>query len=149
MLDWYKIYIMYMHVIQLSKSHYNIYTEGVARKKYHLENFLHTPDQGWALLIAWTSGNMFLQIFVTLLDAQNRPNKWTHMENGGQYTVNLKSLHSHKILTKQQSKPCYLGIWCNPCSDQESCQAGIASLFPELNRVDSYRGFPMELIPRG
>ncbi len=37
-------------------------------------------------------------------------------------------VHSHKILTKQQSKPCYLGIWCNPCSNQERCQAGRASL---------------------
>ena len=36
--------------------------------------------------------------------------------------------HSHKILTKQQGQPCYLGIWCNPCSDQERCQAGRASL---------------------
>ena len=36
-------------------------------------------------------------------------------------------VHSHKILTKQQGKPCDLGIWCNPCSDQERCQAGRAS----------------------
>ena len=38
------------------------------------------------------------------------------------------SIHSHKILTIQQGKPCYLGILCNPCSDPERCQAGRASL---------------------
>ncbi len=39
--------------------------------------------------------------------------------------VNSKVLHSHKTLTIQQGKPCYLGILCNPCSDSEKCQAGI------------------------
>ncbi len=77
------------------------------------------------------------------------------------------SLHSHNILTKQQGKPCYLGIWCNPCSDHERCQPGRANLscsdteaglgetlvytsakFPESNPVDSCRGFPTELTPR-
>ncbi len=37
-------------------------------------------------------------------------------------------MHSHKILTIQQGKPCYLGILCNPCSDPEKYQAGRASL---------------------
>ena len=77
------------------------------------------------------------------------------------------SIHSHKILTIQQGKPCYLGILCSPCSDPERIQAGTASLsysdtksdlgemmlvhtsakFPEFNPVDACQGFPMELTP--
>ena len=44
------------------------------------------------------------------------------------------SPYSHKNLTKQQGKPCYLGIWFNACSDQERCQAGRAST-PDFPRV--------------
>ncbi len=45
-----------------------------------------------------------------------------------QMKILKRSMHSHKILTKQQGKPCYVATWCKPCSDQERCQAGRASL---------------------
>ena len=60
-----------------------------------------------------------------------------------------QSTHSHKDPTIQQGKPCYLGILCNPCSDQERCEAGRASLFPQVNPVDACRGFLTELTPPG
>ena len=37
------------------------------------------------------------------------------------------TIHSHKILTIQQGKPCYVSILSNPSKDQETSQAGRAS----------------------
>ena len=53
-------------------------------------------------------------------------------------------VHSHKTLTIQQGKPCYLII---PCTVQKKCQAGSRSLpytstrFPQLNPVNACWGF--------
>ena len=88
-------------------------------------------------------------------------------------------MHSNKFLGIQQGKSCYLGILCNPCSDDERWRVERASLsfpntrfilgemmeivrvhcvfilhytsakFPEVNPVDACRGFPTELTPRG
>ncbi len=56
----------------------------------------------------------------------NTPNQNWYVPKDLGHFCEFHLMHSHKILTKQQGKPCYLGIWCNPCSDQ--CQAGRASL---------------------
>ena len=47
--------------------------------------------------------------------------------------LQICGLHSHKIVSLQQGKPCCLGILCNPCSDQERCQAGCSDT--EFNLV--------------
>ncbi len=55
------------------------------------------------------------------------------------------SLHSRKILTIQQGKPCYLTSLFNPCTLQKKCQ----SCSRRLNPVNACQGFPMKLTLRG
>ncbi len=58
-------------------------------------------------------------------DRYNRrfPISWYIKPNCGFQRPTIVELHSHKILSIQHGKPCYLSILSNPWSDQEESQA--------------------------
>ena len=48
--------------------------------------------------------------------------------------ITVLTPHSNKILTKQQGKPCHLGIWCNPCSRPNSPSLTLLILAEDFQR---------------
>ena len=63
--------------------------------------------------------NIALISFFLLLVLRSHCSLLSNLPDWQYYDGPYYDMHSRKILTTQQGKPCYLGIWCNPCSDQQ------------------------------